>query len=320
VRLRTAVTPVTALAALLLTACAGTAPAVTPAPGVEPKPCGTLRLAVNPWVGYEANTAVVAYLARERLDCKVELIRAPETDSWKQLAAGDVDAILENWSHDDLKKTYIDELKVAVELGLTGNQGVLGWWVPPWMAEQYPDITNWKNLNKYADLFAKDGSGPGILYDGDPTFVTNDVALVKNLGLNYKVEYTGSEERLIEEFRKAERDRKPFLGYFYSPQWLLSELDLKQVQLPPYTPGCDADPRTVRCGYQPYNLDKIGSKEFAYSGSPAAELIQNFHWTDEDQNSVARDIADGGMTMDAAAKKWLDANPDVWRTWLPKEG
>ena len=36
-------------------------------------------------------------------------------------------------------------------LGQTGNKGIIGWYVPPWMAEKYPDITDWKNLNKYAD-------------------------------------------------------------------------------------------------------------------------------------------------------------------------
>ena len=36
---------------------------------------------------------------------------------------------------------------------MTGNQGIIGWYVPPWMAQKYPDITNWKNLNKYASMF-----------------------------------------------------------------------------------------------------------------------------------------------------------------------
>ena len=45
--------------------------------------------------------------------------------------------------------------------------------------------------------------------------------------------------------------------------------------------------------------------------------MKNFQWTDEDQNQVARDIADRGLSPDDAAKRWLDANPDKWRKWLP---
>jgi glycine betaine/proline transport system substrate-binding protein len=236
------------------------------------------------------------------------------------MAAGKVDAILENWGHDDLKKKYIDEQKSVVEAGLTGNKGVLGWWVPPWLAKAHPDITDYHNLNKYKGLFVtKKSGGKGQLLDGDPTYVTNDTALVRNLGLDYSVVYAGSEDALIKAFREAERDKEPLLGYFYGPQWLLSEIDLVQVQLPVYTPGCDADPKTVKCGYQPYDLDKVANKKFAYSGSPAFDLVKNFQWTDADQNEVARDIADRGSTPDQAAKRWLDANPEKWATWLPAE-
>ena len=243
---------------------------------------------------------------------------APEADSWKQLASGQVDAILENWGHDDLKKRYIDKEKVAVEAGLTGNKGVIGWYVPPWMKEVYPDIDSYKNLDKYAYLFRTAKSGDkGQLLDGDPTYVTNDKALVKNLDLNFTVVYAGSEDALIAAFRSAEKNRTPLLGYFYSPQWLLSEIPLVHVSLPAYTPGCDADPEKVKCDYQPFDLDKIQNREFAYSGSPAAELIQRFSWTTADQNKVARDIVEGKLTPDQAAKNWLDANPDTWKQWLP---
>jgi glycine betaine/proline transport system substrate-binding protein len=73
----------------------------------------------------------------------------------------------------------------------------------------------------------------------------------------------------------------------------------------------------VKCDYQPYDLDKIENKKFAYSGSPAAELIQNFAWTDEAQDEVARDITENHASDDAAAKKWLDAHPSVWKAWIP---
>jgi glycine betaine/proline transport system substrate-binding protein len=314
--LRTVVLAATGM--LALGACGSPAPAVVPAPGVESTSCGTLRLAVNPWVGYEANVAVVSYLARQELGCDVKQVKEDEAASWKHLAEGKVDAILENWGHDDLKKNYIDNKKVAVEAGLTGNKGVLGWYVPPWMVEAYPDITNWRNLAKYAELFQTEASGDkGQLLDGDPKFVTNDEKLVKNLKLNYKVIYAGSEDALIAAFRSAEKNKTPLLGYFYSPQWLLSEVNLAKIPLPAYTPGCDANPETIVCDYQPYDLDKIANKKFAYSGSPAATLIKNFKWTNDDQNQVARDMTDQGLSADQAAKKWLDENRAVWTKWLP---
>ena len=113
--------------------------------------CGTFNLAVNPWVGYEANAAVIAYVAEKNLGCKVIKKDLKEEVAWQGFGTGEVDAIVENWGHDDLRKKYIDEQKIAVEPGSTGNKGQIGWYVPPWLAKQYPDILDWKNLNKYAE-------------------------------------------------------------------------------------------------------------------------------------------------------------------------
>lgn len=303
--------------AVTLAGCATEVTAAVPPPGVSPRPCGTVAIAVNPWVGYEANVAVVSYLAKTQLGCTVIEREVTEDEAWKGLADGTIDAILENWGHDDLKKEYIDRRKVAVEYGITGNRGVIGWYVPPWMAKEYPDITDWRNLNEYAELFAsaKPG-GKGQLLGGDPSFVTNDEALIRNLDLDFQVSYTGSEAALIEAFKRAQAKRKPLIGYFYAPQWLHAEVELVHIKLPQYKPGCDADPKTVACDYQPYDLDKIVSKSFAESGSPASTLVKNFQWTDADQNAVARDIAVGKRTRDEAAKAWLDAHPGVWQRWL----
>jgi glycine betaine/proline transport system substrate-binding protein len=306
------------LSVVALTACADSSQAITPPPGVERTPCGTVSLAVNPWVGYAANVAVVSYLLKQELGCQVVEKDLTEDASWEGLASGEVDAILENWGHDDLKKTYIDDKKVAVEQGLTGNKGIIGWYVPPWMAKQYPDITKWKSLRQYADLFKTDKSeGKGQLLGGDPSFVTNDAALIKNLDLDFTVVYAGSEDALIAAFQQAEAEKKPLIGYFYTPQWLLSEIKLVHIPLPLYKPGCDADPKTVACDYQPYDLDKIARKAFVDSGSPAADLIKNFRWTNDDQNEVARDITVKKLSRDDAAKRWLDANRTTWQEWLP---
>jgi glycine betaine/proline transport system substrate-binding protein len=283
------------------------------------KECGTFNLAVSPWVGYEANAAVVSYVATKDLGCKVVKKNLKEEISWQGFGTGEVDAVVENWGHEDLKKKYIEQQKVAVEAGSTGVNGVIGWYVPPWMAQQYPDITDWKNLNKYAALFkTSESGGKGQLLDGDPSYVTNDEALVKNLNLNYKVVQSGSETALIQAFRDAEKNKKPLLAYFYEPQWFFNELKLVKVNLPPYKAGCDADPAKVACDYPPYDLDKVVSKKFADSGSPAYDLVKNFQWTNEDQNAVARMIAVDKLTPDAAAEKWVKDNQSKVDAWLGK--
>jgi len=44
--------------------------------------------------------------------------------------------------------------------------------------------------------------------------------------------------------------------------------------------------------------------------------VKNFNWTNEDQNTVAKYIAEDKMDPEEAAKKWVDANPDKVKAWL----
>lgn len=302
-----------------LLAAAGIVAVVAAACGGSSKP-ETINLAVNPWVGYEANAAVVGYLLEKELGFEVNYKDLAEQVSWEGIASGEVDAILENWGHQDLKEKYITADKVAEEAGSTGIDGIIGWFVPPWMVAQYPDITNWENLNKYAEMFKTSESGDkGQLLLGDPSFVTSDEGIINGLKLDYKVVYAGSEAALIEAFRKAEQNKTPVIGYFYSPQWFLNEVPLVEVKLPPWTEGCDADPTAITCGYAPYSpLDKIIATKLNERAPKAAQFIKSFQWDVADQNEVANYIANDGLSREEAAKKWVEANEDTWKAWIPE--
>jgi glycine betaine/proline transport system substrate-binding protein len=308
---------IAAAAALVLAACGSGNIKNDSTSAAGGKSCGNLNIAVNPWTGYVVNAHLVGQVAQTKLGCTVSYQDVKEEVGWQGMANGTIDTILENWGHADLVKKYITQQKVVQDAGLTGSDGIIGWYVPPWMAKKYPDITNWKNLNKYASLFkTSESGGKGQLLDGDPSYVTNDEALVKNLHLNYKVVVGGSEAALIQSFRTAEKNHKALLAYFYEPQWFFSEMKLVKVDLPPYTPGCDANAAKVACDYPPYKLNKLISKKLADSGSPAVNLIKNFKISNDDQNLVATDIAQNKMSPDAAAKKWIAANPGKVKAWL----
>ncbi|HWJ53760.1 MAG TPA: ABC transporter substrate-binding protein [Propionibacteriaceae bacterium] len=310
-----------AVLGIALAACGGgniqNAPTQSGGSGGAGAECGKFNMAINPWVGYEASAHVVGYVAKSKLGCDVEYKNVKEEVAWQGMGNGEVDTVIENWGHPDLVQKYIDEQKTAADAGPNGNIGIIGWYVPPWMAQQYPDITDWNNLNKYADMFkTTESGGKGQLLDGDPSFVTNDEALVKNLNLNYQVVYAGSEAALIQAFRQAETNKTPLLGYFYEPQWFMSEVKLVKVNLPPYTEGCDADPAKIACDYPTYDLNKIVAAKFAESNSPAYNLVKSFRWTNEDQNAVAKMIAEDGMDPEAAAEKWVNENAAKADAWL----
>ena len=193
---------------------------------------GTVKIAINPWVGAEANVAVAKVLL-EQLGYTVEATSVAEEVAWPGFETGEVDVILENWGHPDLEATYITDKAVAQDAGPNGVTGIIGWYVPEWMVTEHPDITDWNNLNKYAELFKTSESGDqGQFLGSDPTFVTNDQALIDNLDLNYKIVNSGSEAASITAFKQATEQKTPLIGYFYDPQWVHSQIKLVQVKLP----------------------------------------------------------------------------------------
>jgi glycine betaine/proline transport system substrate-binding protein len=310
-------------------AAASTAPSSAASQAASLAPCGTVNLADNAWVGYEADVAVVNYLLVHELGCTVNIKNISEQVAWQGFPTGQVDVILENWGHEDLAQKYITTDKTAVDLGSQGNVGIIGWFLPKYYADAHPALmaaagsdpkTFAAALNAVAsDFVTSESGGKGQLLDGDPSYVTNDEGLVAGLGLNFKVIYSGSEAASDKSIQAAINAQKPILAYYWSPNWFDSQINNQMIQLklPPYTAGCDANTKSMTCDYPPYNLNKVVSTTFANSGSPAFTLIKNFKWTNDDQNAVATDIALNKMSDDDAAKKWLDAHPDVWKAWMP---
>jgi glycine betaine/proline transport system substrate-binding protein len=312
-----------AILGVALAACSGgggatTSPGGSGAGSAPPAGGGTVNIAINPWVGYEANAAVVAYLLEEELGYTVEKKDLKEDVSWQGFETGEVDVIIEDWGHPELEKKYVDEDKVAQVAGETGNVGIIGWYVPKWMVDEYPDITDYKNLNKYAELFKTSESGDlGQFLGSDPSYVQYDEALITNLDLDFKVIFSGGEAATITAFQQATEQKTPLIGYFWDPQWLHSQIELVRVNLPPYEEGCDADLEKVACDYPETPLKKIVSTKFATEGGKAYELVKNFNWTNEDQNAVSDMITNEGMTAEEAAEKWIGENEAKWQAWMP---
>ncbi len=186
------------------------------------------------------------------------------------------------------------------------------------MATEYPDITDWNNLNKYADLFKTSESGDqGQFLGSDPTFVTNDQALIDNLDLNYKIVNSGSEAASIRRSSRRPSRRRRSSATSMTRSGSTARSSSCRSKLPEWTEGCDTDPKTVACDYPLYTLNKIVGTDFATNGGDAYTLIKNFTWTNADQNQVADYITNKGMSADEAGAKWVADNEAVWQAWMP---
>ncbi|MEE4421188.1 ABC transporter substrate-binding protein [Streptomyces bugieae] len=309
---------------LSLSACGKADMTKQTSPFAAAKGSKSVTLSVQTWVGAQSNVAVAKYLLEHQLGYHVDTVQVDEIPAWDALSQGRVDAILEDWGHPDQEKRYVKDKKTITAGGGNGVTGHIGWWVPKYWADKHPEVTNWKNLNKFAKQLRTSESGnKGQLMDGSPSYVTNDKALVKNLHLNYEVVFAGSEAAQITQIQQFAKAKKPFLTYWYEPQWLFNQVPMVEVKLPKYTDACaekgTKDPQSIDCAYPTTPLQKYFNTNFAKSGGSAAAFLKNFKWTKDDQNEVSESIASGGLSADEAAKRWVDKHPDVWKSWLPKK-
>ncbi|WP_067969594.1 ABC transporter substrate-binding protein [Nocardiopsis trehalosi] len=303
------------LAAALVSSCAVRTTSVLRDPA-------TVRIALNGWVGYEASANVLKVLLERELGYQVQLVRIDEQPSWQAMDQGAVDVVVENWGHEDLMELYGPEGNgTVVDGGPTGNTGTLGWYVPAYLVEEYPGIDTWQGVKEHAEVFAtpETGGDTGQFLGGDPAFVTQDQGMIDHFGMDLEIVYAGSEAAQITEIRRRYEAGEPVLFYFYEPQWLFEELDLVHVEFPAYTDGCDADLSDVACDYPAYDLNKVFRAGFAEEGGAAYRLLDAWTWSNDDQNAVARMIADEGMDPEDAAARWIEENPGTWRPWLPAD-
>ena len=129
---------------------------------------------------------------------------------------------------------------------------------------------------------------------GDPSYVQKDKELIEALDLNLKHVTAGAEPAQVARWSQLYKQEKPVLFYWYTPQYLNQEYDLAEVKLPPRTDAnkdckddakSGGDPEQYKCAYDVTIINKLFSKKFADSGSPAYDVLKNMTLTNEDQEA-----------------------------------
>jgi glycine betaine/proline transport system substrate-binding protein len=287
------------------------------------KDCGKVTLNEQAWAGSTANTYIAKAVLEDKLGCQVEITKIAEIPVFQAMADGKVDAVLEDWQHTDEYKKYIDQAGTVVQGGPLGVEGHIGWFIPKYLMDEHPEFASWEGLKGEEDLFKTAESGDqGMFLGGDPSYVQKDKELIEALGLNLKHVTAGAEPAQVARWSQLYKQKKPVLFYWYTPQYLNQEYDLAEVKLPERTKGCKDDakaggnPEQYKCAYDVTIINKLFSKKFADSGSPAYDMLKKMKLTNEDQELVAKAIAGDKVDPEKAGKDWVADNPDKVNAWL----
>jgi len=284
-----------------------------------------IKLAVNPWSASELNVAVASTLLQNELGYSVELVNVAEQAQWPAIAAGDLHASLEVWPSGHMANVaeYIEKQKVVEDGGPLGPVGRIGWYLPTYLLTDHPELATWEGLADpdNAALFATAETGDkGQLLFGDPSWVTYEADIIKNLDLNFQIVQAGSEDAILAALDAAYSRQDPILFYFWTPHSIHAKYDLTRVALPEYSEECYAKAESggVDCDYPPDNLFKIFWPGLKDAAPDAYTLLKNMQYTTDDQISMIAAVELEGSSVEDAAQAWLDANPSVWQAWLPQ--
>ncbi len=283
------------------------------------KDCGKVVVNEQAWAGSTANTYIAKAVLEDELGCEVEVTKIAEIPVFQAMADGKVDAVLEDWQHVDEYEQYIEKAKTVVQGGPLGVEGHIGWFVPKYVMDENPEFKTWEGLKGKEDVFNNQFLG------GDPSYVQKDKQLIEALGLDFEHVTAGAEPAQVARWSQAYKQEEPVLFYWYTPQYLNQEYELAEVKLPPRTEAnkdCkdDAkeggDPEQYKCEYDITIINKLFSKKFADSGSPAYDVLRKMKLTNEDQELVAKAIAGDKQDPEEAGADWVADNQDTVQQWL----
>ncbi len=280
----------------------------------------TIVLVQNSWTASALNVEIAKQLIETNLGNTVEVTAIDENTMFAGLSSGELDATLELWKSgltEDEQK-YFDDGTV-VELGELGAVGQIGWYVPDYVLEEYPELATWEGLKdpEVAKAFASPETGDkGRFLGTDPSYSQADEAIIANLELPYQVIYSGSEPATIAELDSKVAAKEPILMYWWAPTAAAAKYKLQKIELPAYTDDCYADPAAIACDYPEDVLVKIASSGLAEKDPAVYAFLQKFTISTEDQLGMLPAAEIDGVPAADVAAEWIAANEAIWSTWL----
>ncbi|WP_460006429.1 glycine betaine ABC transporter substrate-binding protein [Methanogenium cariaci] len=212
---------------------------------------------------------------------------------YQGLADGQVDMTISSWmptSHASYWDTYGDSID---KVGTNLEGAKIGLVVP-----SYVTIDSIEEMNSVKDKF--DGKITGI-EPGAGVMGLTDKA-IEEYGLDYTL-LTSSCSAMAGQLTGAYADGDWIVITAWTPHWMFVRFDLKYLE----------DPKGIYGGEE--HLESLARLGFKEDDPEAYAILERFHWTIEDMESVIFAVEEGATAEDAA-QAWVDANPETVNYWI----
>ncbi|MDD3622426.1 MAG: glycine betaine ABC transporter substrate-binding protein [Methanofollis sp.] len=281
-----------AVACLFAAGCTGTDDGDKSPPGTTDEK--SISIGYVLWDSEIASTNVINQVF-ERAGYDVTLMAVDAAPLYQGLAKGEFDFTVSSWlprTHQAYMEEFGDQVD---EVAINMNGTRIGLVVPT-----YVTIDSIEEMNGVRDRF--DGEIVGVEPGAGIMSATEEA--IEEYDLDYEL-VPSSSAGMASALRKAVQDEEWIVVTGWTPHWKFARWDLKYLE----------DPKGIYGGEE--HVATLARQGLAEDDPEAYGILQRFHWTPEDMESVMLDI-DSGMSETEAANKWLDTHPDQVDAWLGK--
>lgn len=250
-----------------------------------------VNIAYVQWDSEVASTNVIAEVLKKE-GYHVTLTPLDNAVMWQTVANGNADFSTSAWlpvTHGQQYQKYKSKLD---DLGPNLKGTKLGLAVPTYMT----DVNSIEDLTSQADQRIT-GIEPGA---GIMAAAKKTLKEYRNLSSWELV--AASTGAMTTSLDQAIKKKDPIVVTAWSPHWMFAKYDLKYLKDPKETFGSTE------------NINTIARKGLKKDLPNVYKIIDKFHWTQKDMEAVMLDI-NKGMSPEAAAKKWVEANQSKVSSW-----
>ncbi len=287
------------------------------APGAVAKPLGdtntSIKIAINEWTGQNLSAHITGKLL-EKLGYKVEYMTAGTLPQFTGIASGSLSVSPEVWPSnlgDVYPKAKAEgKLEEIGELGLETKDGWLFTADTKAVCPKLPDWTALKDPGCVQALATPETFPNGRLLDYPADWGSVSGPELKNADIPFTPVPAGSEGALVAELQAAVAAHKPLLMRFWAPHWVLAEVPVEWLKMPP------CDPKNLaECIVAPPVI-KVVWAGFHEKWPAGYELMKSLQIHADDQQKMIYAVDKQGKNLDQAVDGWLEQHQGDWQAWL----
>jgi glycine betaine/proline transport system substrate-binding protein len=258
----------------------------------------TVNLGYFPWDEAIATTYLWDNLLEDR-GYKPKIKQLDPGPLYTALAQGNMDVQFDSWlptTHAQYMKKYGSRL---TDVGKWYGPTSLELSVPSYMK----DVNSLDDLKKHKGEFK--GKIIGIEASAGEMGILKD-KVVKEYGLKDWQVVSSSTSSMLSQLDRSMKKKEPVVVTLWTPHWAYTKYDLKKLKDPKGAWGKGDD------------IHITGKKDFAKDFPELNGWLKDFKLSESELGSLEAEIQKGGQGKEKeAARKWMDAHPDVVSRMAP---